>query len=434
MPDSARKWFKLDNAAKIYPASMRRRWMSLFRMSAHLTEPVDPEILAQALRSALPRFPGFSVHLRRGLFWFYLQHTDDTPDILEDVANPCVPIDLRRNKNFMFRVRYYGCRISLEVFHALSDGTGGLCFLNTLVAEYLRLRYGAAIPRSKAILDCGEAPKAEELEDAFLKYAGDVITPRREADAYYLGGHREPPEIIHITTGIIPVEEVLSRAKAKGVTLTEYLTAVLILSIDSIQRREGKRQNRRKPIKVCVPVNLRAFFPSATLRNFSLFVNPGIESRLGRFSFDEVLRAVHHHMGSEATEKNLRARFAANVQSERSKLVRITPLFLKNVIMRIVFARFGDRKTSSTLTNLGRVDLPEEMSRYITRMDLILGPLSRNPVVCAALTYNGALHCTFTRNITDSAVEREFFCNLVKLGIPVKVESNNRSMRMSEKG
>ncbi|MEG1661737.1 MAG: alcohol acetyltransferase, partial [Clostridiales bacterium] len=237
MGNDPKAWLKLDNAAKLYPATMRRDWMAMFRCSAHLTEQVDPVLLKQALACTVPRFPGFAVHLRRGLFWFYLEHSDELPEIQEDVKNPCVRMNLRENKQFMFRVRYYGNRIAVEVFHVLSDGMGGLCFLKTLLAEYLRLKYGVSIPRDAQILDCGEKPQSQELEDAFLKYASVEKLSRKEADAYYIRGQQEPMQITHITTGMIPVAQVLMRAKEKGVTLTEYLTSVLILSTDTMQRR-----------------------------------------------------------------------------------------------------------------------------------------------------------------------------------------------------
>ncbi|MEG1633068.1 MAG: alcohol acetyltransferase [Oscillospiraceae bacterium] len=419
-------WMKLDNAAKIYPSTMRRNWMSMFRMSAVLTEPVDGELLTQALRQTLPRFPGTSVHLRRGMFWFYYEHADGIPPVGPDVTNPCVRINLHENGRFMFRVRFHDCRIAVETFHGLTDGHGGLCFIKTLVAEYLTLRYAAVIPRDAAILDCSEPPKPSELEDAFLRYATPHAAARDEKDAYYIRGEKEPPDVVHITTGMIPVAEVLERAKAKGVTLTQYLTAVLLLAVDTVQRRNVKQERRLRLVRVSVPVNLRSFFPSETLRNFSLFVNVGIDPRLGTYSFDEMLNAVHSTMRHDATEKNLRARFSANVRSEKNIFLRVMPLFLKNLVLRVAVSRIGDRKASTTLTNLGRVTLPPEMSRYVTRLDVMLGPLSRSRVMCAALSYNGTLYFTFTRTITDSSVEREFFRRLVRLGIHVKLESNNQ--------
>lgn len=427
MKDDAlsRGWLKLDNAAKIYPAAMRRNWTALFRFSANLTEPVDPAVLAKALDALLPRFPGFTVRLRRGVFWFYLEQTRDRPAPQPDVANPCVRMDLKENQHFLFRVRYYDTRIAAEFFHVLTDGTGGLCFLKTLVAEYLRLKYGADIPRSASILDCSQPPRPEELEDAFLKYAGRATVSRREQAAWHLRGTKEPADTIHVITGMLPAEAVLQRAKALGVTLTEYLTAALIVCIDRMQRQAVPKTSRLKPVKVCVPVNLRQLFPSRTLRNFALYVNPGIDPRLGEYTFEEVAEIVHCQMRLEAAEKPLRAKFSGNVQSEKSLPLRLAPLFLKNVVMRLAFAQLGDRITSTCLSNLGRVDLPPEMARYVTRMDMMLGPLSQNRVICAALSYQGRLHLTFTSTVRETELPREFFRFLVKQGIPVKVESNN---------
>lgn len=421
-----KRWMKLDNAAKIYPAAMRRGWKALFRLSATLTEPVDPLMLLEAQRSTLARFPGFALKLKRGVFWYYLEHNEGGPAVGPDGAYPCAPMSFKENGGFMFRVRYHGRRIAVEIFHALTDGSGGLCFLKTLVAEYLRIRYGARIPRDNEILDCAQPPSPNETEDAYLKYARNFGRSRREPDAYYLKGTRESDDFVHIVTGMIPVDEVLARAREKQVSLTEYLTAALIMAIDKIQRQRVRREKRFRPVKVCVPINLRSFYPTNTMRNFASYVNPGIDPRYGVYSFDEVLSAVHHYMRAEVTEKLLNAKISTNVRTEQYKALRLTPLFIKNIAMKLTFYRVGDRKSTTSISNLGAVRLPEAMNRYVERMDFILGPLSRNKVVCGALSYNGMLALNFTRTIKESVLEREFFCYLVKLGIPVKIESNDR--------
>lgn len=426
LENAHKRWMKLDNAAKIYPAAMRRNWKALFRLSATLTEKIDPVTLEQAQRSTLSRFPGFALKLKRGVFWYYLEQNEGAPDLAPDGPYPCAPMDFRENKGFMFRVRYHKRRIAVEIFHALTDGCGGLCFLKTLVAEYLRMKYGAQIPRCGGILDCSVPAPPGETEDSFLKYARNVTQSRREPDAYYLKGTTEPDGFLHIVTARIPAEAVLQRAEEKQVSLTEYLTAALILAIDKLQRRAVRREKLYRPVKVCVPINLRRFYPTNTLRNFASYVNPGINPRNGVYSFDEALSAVHHYMRAEVTEKPLNARMSTNVRAETSPVLRLTPLLLKNLAMKFAFARVGDRKSTTTLSNLGVVRLPDEMARYVTRMDFLLGPLSRNKVVCGALSYNGVLTLNFTRTIQQSMLEREFFRFLVKLGIPVKVESNER--------
>lgn len=423
----AREWMRLDNAALIYPAARSRNWTALFRLSATLTEPVEPGVLAAALNRTLRRFPSYRTRLRSGLFWKYFER--NRPDAVPhpDVANPCVRMDLRENDGYMFRVRYHENRIAVEFFHALTDGTGGLCFLKTLVAEYLTLRYGVSIPRGDGILDTDEEPRASELEDSFLRFARKETLPRgrNEGAAYCIKG-TPTPHFMHIVTGLMPVDALKRKADAYGSSIGELITTALLLSIADMQRRERSRRQRRLPVKINVPVNLRSFYPSETLRNFSFYINAGIEPRLGAYSFEDALAQVKHGLRVELDEKKLNARFTVNVDSVRNIALRIVPLPLKQFVMKQVFVFVGDRYSSSSVSNLGNTRLPEPMAEYVTRMDLMLGPLYRNPVTCACLSYNGQAVITMTRTIAESEIERGFFTRLVRMGIPVKIESNDQ--------
>jgi NRPS condensation-like uncharacterized protein len=417
---------RLDNAAKIYPAARKRNWTALFRMSATLTEAVDPTILQQAVNRVTARFPSFSVSLRHGLFWYYLEHIDGAPQVIEDACCPCLTLRPEDNNGFLFRITCYRQRVAAEFFHVLTDGSGGLCFLKTLVAEYLALKYGAEIPRGGDILDCGDVPSPDEYEDSFLTHAGGPTMSRSEKRAYTIRGVPEQDGFINITCGEVPVDAILPRAREKGVTVTQYLASVLIMAIDCVQRRANHFESRLRPVKICVPVNLRSMFKSSTLRNFSSYVNPGIEPHMGEYDFDEVLLSVFHFMGAEITEKKLRAKFTTNVKSEENLILRIMPLFIKSPVMKYVFIKTGDKQTSSSISNIGAVRLPGEMRGYIERMEFILGPLIINPVCCAALSYGETLYLNFTRTINDPKIEREFFTRLIRLGIPVKISSNLR--------
>ena len=426
MSKTKQEWVRLDNAAKIYPAAKRRNWTALFRLSMTLTEPVDPVVLEAAQRSVLNRIVGFTYRLKRGMFWYYMEASQDAPAIQKDVGNPCVPMHPKRNGGYSFRVRYYESRIAVEIFHVLTDGMGGLCFLKTLVAEYLRLKYGAKIPRGNGIYNCFEPPRPGEMEDGYLSHAGEFCVSRTEASSYLIRGREDKEMLVNITTGIVPLTEVFQRSLELGVSVTEYLTAILILSVDAIQRRKVRDRKRLKPVKINVPVNLRTLFPSETLRNFASYVNPGIDPRLGEYTLPEVAALVHHFMRTEVTQKALNAKFTTNVKTERNLLLRLVPLPLKNLVMKSVFMAVGDKKSSTCLSNLGRVELPEEMAKYVQRVDFILGPLSRNKIAGAAIGYDGKLNISFTRTIVSQEVEREFFTRLIKLGIPVLIESNQR--------
>lgn len=417
-------WFRLDNAARIYPAIRSKKWSSVFRLSVVLKEPVKPDVLQQALDVTIKRFPSFAVQMKAGLFWHFFEQDRGRPLIQQDVSNPCVRMfdGVNGSGSFLFRVRYHGRRVALEVFHSLTDGFGALTFLKTLTAQYLIL-LGHTIPATHGVLDCTEQPKPEEIEDNFGKYANlRVVKSRRESRAFHIFGTDLPPHSVNIVTGLIPVDKILAQAKKHQVTLTEYLTGALMFTLYNIQKASGRR--RQLPVKVSVPVNMRKFYGSVTLRNFSSYVNAGIDPRYGDYTFEEIVMLVHHFMRYEITEKHLNARLAKNVRSERNLFLRVAPLFMKNWALYLAFRLVGERLFTTTLTNLGAVEVPDAMRKHVEYFDVMLGPPRYNKTACAVTSFEGQLCINFTRTIRESYVEREFFCFLVRQGIPVKVFSN----------
>ena len=129
-------WYHLDNAAMMYSAIQRGSYSALYRFSAVMTQPVDPQLLQRAIDKTMPRFPGFQVKIRRGFFWYYFERDDAPGPILQrDIRNPCQPVRFQ-NHDKLIRFFYYEKRISMEVFHALADGGGALVLFKTLLAVY----------------------------------------------------------------------------------------------------------------------------------------------------------------------------------------------------------------------------------------------------------------------------------------------------------
>lgn len=415
----------LDNAAKIYPPAKGRRSPSMFRLSMELTEEVDKAVLEQALKSTLKRMPSFSQHLKRGFFWYHFEHKQDIPPVLNEIRNPCVYLNVRENKGFQFRVCYYKKRIAVDFFHVVTDGTGGLTFVKTLVAEYLSIKHELAIPRGNGILDCNEIPQKAEYEDSFLKYAKPMKISRLEQSAYHIKGTREEYGVIHITTGIMPLDEIHSKAKEYGATINEFLTAALILAIYNIQQKENHPFRKRQAVKVCIPINLRKHFSSRTLRNFTSYANLGIVPTLGNYTMEETIAIIRHGMALEANKKMLTAKFSTNVASEKNLFLKLAPLYLKDPIMKLYFIMNGDRYNSVTLSNLGMVRLPDEMSQYVERVSFMLGA-ARNPLACACISFENKLCFNIIRTIEEPLLERTFFSMLTEMGIHITLESNHR--------
>ena len=425
-PARSLRWMKLDNAAKIYPAAKRRNWNNFFRISATLTEPVDVAVLRSALDVTARRFPSIAVRLRRGMFWYYLEQIPHSPAIQEEKSCPLAHVPFHEVRQCAFRVLVYHNRFAVEFFHALTDGTGGLTFFKTLLAEYLSQKYGLTIPAGDGVLGRLEEPDAEELEDSFLRYAGNVKASRKEATAWHLTGTPEKDGFKDLVTLMIPAPVLKECAKAHGVTVTELLCAAMMQAICQLQAEKVPQRSRRKPVKVLLPVNLRNLFPSKTLRNFASYITPEVDPRMGDYTFDEICAAVHHRMGLENNPQTMRAKFAANVASEQSPLLRVMPLFIKNLAMKAVFDTVGECKSCLCLSNLGVVRLPEVMAPYVARMDFIIGVQAKAPHNCGVLTWNDTVYINCIRSIREPELELHFYRVLHQLGLPVKVESNQR--------
>lgn len=418
---TTKNWYKLDNAGKLYPAIKNSRWTSMYRISIAFHEPVEPVALQQAVNDILPRFPSFAVRLRKGLFWYYLEENRSPFSIMKDEGHPCLRMRWKENGGYLFRVLYHDCRISVEVFHAIADGSGSMTFLKTLAAQYLRRR-GIDIPATDGVLDINVPPDKEEMEDAYGRLPAGYRAKREEKRAYHLPATREIPHTLHFVAARISVQALKDTAKRYGVTITEYLTAVMIYVIYKVQQ-SGKK-DKKAPVKVSVPVNMRNYFPSKTLRNFSFFINPGIEPRMGTYTFEEVLRQTHYYMRYHLNEKFLAAGIATNVASERNIFIRICPLFLKNIIINGIFKRVGESGVTTTLTNLGPMMLPKEMLPHVKHAEIILGSAATGRCNCAAVSLGDEMTLVFSRNIRESTLEREMLRFLVQAGIPVLVESN----------
>lgn len=421
-----KRWFKLDNAAKLYPAVSNAQWSSAFRVSVELYETIDPDRLQKAVNHVMKRFPSMKVRMRTGLFWYYLEENEADLLVQPDIGHPCMPFHFKKDNGYLLRVFYFRNRISAEFFHSLTDGSGGLVFIKTLAVEYLRLG-GKKVEFDHGALNLRDAPKQEETQDAFLKMPlPKVRISRKESAAYHFPATAEIPHTLRIIAASIPCEKLRSHAKALGATITEYLTAVMLWV--AYQEQEKENPQKKLPLRVSVPVNMRAFYPSATLRNFSSFVNPGIDPRLGDYTFEEIVKETHAFMRYTVNPKLLSATIATNVADEKNLLVRLVPLTVKNLIINGIFRRAGDKLVTATLSNLGRTEKPTGGERLIRRFEFQLGVPATPLCNCSAISNGDELRLVFSSNIRETTLPREMLRFLVERGIPVTVESNLEDM------
>ena len=257
------EWSRLDNASKYFPATCSERDPKVFRISCELFEDVEPEILQQALDLTIERFPLYKSVLRRGVFWYYFETSDARPVVEREDKPVCAPIYRKHEKKLLFRVFYNKKRINIEIFHALSDGTGALWFMVTLVYHYLLIRHKDDFSGKKPDLNYN-ASISQKKDDSFTRYYQGrhyrkQIRIEKEKKvskkAYRIRGARLDENRIKVIEGTMSAKAVLDEAHKYNTTLTVFLSALLLLSIykDMPVRRKGT------PLVLSIPINLRQF-------------------------------------------------------------------------------------------------------------------------------------------------------------------------------
>ena len=449
-----RDWVRLDNASNIFLAARSAADPKVFRLSAEVDHDVDPELLQQALDETYGRYRLYHAVLQSGLFWYYLQDSDLHPQVTADEQHTCAPIYQAGRRNLLFRVVHHRRRISLEVFHALSDGTGAAWFLSDLVNAYIRLRHPDSDRNSQLKDHTGAdetpAEPAHGLSiDSFADYfrqrhqspaSGSVFSRaarsatfsfvnssqspvvrwnfsrlRRPAEkkVHRVGGTRTPDNRTRAVELTMPTDAVLGLARAADVSLTMYLTALFFESI----RISSGGLGRARTLAASVPVNLRQFFPSESARNF--FATVRVEHTYGEGEDDlgSICKQLESQFLPQATHEALEKKLRWFIRVERMPGLRIMPRPLKDVILGLV-NRHSNRGLSVAVSNLGRMSLPEPAESHVRRVLFHVSAV--RPQFCAT-SHAGLLTVSFTSPFVETDHIREFTRMLTSAGVDVTV-------------
>lgn len=399
--------YAVDNSALLYLALMRRRHTNTYRFTMTMTEEVDPVALQQAMDRIYRRFPTIIAGFRREFLRFTVVPAASAPVVLPD-PGMLIPMTKREIKTCAYRVFYSGRHISLEAFHALTDGYGAVASFTTLVAEYLRIRNHMDIPVCNTLRSLEEDPMEHELEDAYLTHQQGRPLHLPSRYAYQLPGENLDSRVYPCARDYA-TDAVLKAARSHGVSMTSLLSGIMASSIMEVQSRHTEKL---KPVRIMVPVDLRRMFGSNTLRNFILYTLPTMEPAEAKLPLRELLHRFQTQMKEQLDPKRMASIMAYNVRTQASFLFRLIPVNLKCAIMRLVYKYFGESNSSITLTNLGNVTLPAEMAPHVEGIQCTLTPRAGSPYNCAVIALGGRLTITLSRFCHQPELEEIFFAKL----------------------
>ena len=413
----------LDNAAHFFPGVSTTSDTWVFHLTCELTEKVDPWILQYATEDALSHYPLYRSVIHKGFFWYSLEGSNQKPIVREESDSPCHSLYNRKRKSLQFLVSYRDKRINLEVYHVLADGLGALSYFKLLIACYL----------VRSHPDCGldiDSLKEELLpksanEDAFQAYYSgipmrDALKDQKVAEQHRLwkergyklkGKHMKRCQIKQFV-GIADIDSILNKAHEYDVTITVFLTAILMIAV---QRMILDKSNN-KPIVVNIPVNLRKYFPSKSARNFFQAVNVGHYFSKDTEELSDVISDINTQLARELTPESLTTRMNMLCAFERSPFLRLIPRFGKDIALRIA-GKFGAIHTTS-ISNLGQIIMPQELRKYINLFDFTTSTQGMQLNVCS---YETQFVMNISSQLESTIIQEEFFRILSELGITTRI-------------
>lgn len=415
------EWSRLDNAAKIFPPNTNEKDTKVFRFACEMKEEIDKDILQQALDNTMLLFPMYNVILRRGLFWYYFEHTDLKPEVIEESRLPCSMLYIPNRKNLLFQVSYYKKRINLEMYHALADGTGALAFLNTLVYYYIIIKhrddFGDKLPKQDY-----DASFDQKMDDSFLRnYDGNKKLDKiKVSKAYHIQGRRFIDNRLKIIEGCMSVQEVLKLAHKYDTTLTIYLTALFIKAIYMDMPARG----RKLPVVLSVPVNLRNYFPSVTARNFFATIKISYDFSKNSDKLEDIINSVKESFSQELTEEKLRTHINRLSALEHNAFMRLVPLVIKDYVLRFA-NHLSNRGITAALSNIGRVKVAKELVPYINLYDCFTS--ARRPQICM-LSFEDKLVISFASPFSSTDIQKNFFRVLSEAGVDIVISTNVKDL------
>lgn len=412
-------WSRLDNAAKIFPSTVEKSDTRVFRFSCELEDSVDSEMLQQAAEIAAESFPGFSMVMKKGLFWYYLERCEEKIKVSEENLPVCAALYEEDTASLLYRVSYLKNRINLEMFHVLTDGTGALELLKTIVYRYLILAYPDRFGDDPPFLESG-ASFSQKSSDSFSKYYDSSVKGKKKAKyvkAFRLGYERLDNNGLSVTEGFASVKSVIEAAHRYSSTLTVYLTALYIKALSMEMPLSGKR----RPLVINIPVNLRPYFPSETAKNFFGMISVSYRFDRQPDDIESIAAYVKSSFEEQLTKENLAVRMNSLAALEHNPLARIAPLPLKNEVLKIA-RHINIKSETSVISNVGRIKMPKEFDGLIKRFSVFVSTQNIQLNICS---YNDSLQMSITSSYASSDVQRTFFRLLTEQGIEVTVRSND---------
>lgn len=391
------------------------------RHLVHLKEPVNPALLQKAVELALIRFPQMALGLKRGEKSYSYRYLDKPPVVLpcQEISNYYMGSD--DTNGYLFLCGYNGNTIYLEYHHCTSDGHGFDEFIRSILFEYFTL-CGYDIKNDGSIRTRETEFSLEESQDAYPEL--EQLHPSSEnhypdGDAFHMPEYDSSEDADELVTEItMPFAKVQEFNKANGATpMTFLMTAVSM----GMYRTYYVGTDHKEPIVAEVPMDLRQYIPTKTIRFFLSLLDLPFQYEYFALPFAEASRKCREYFDTQKAAPHAAYWAMTNAKRVAEGHAADMPVAEKEKMMRDQ-ARAYIRRDSFILTNIGPFSVPACMEEHIEDYAAIL-PCAFQPFGVLVSSYKGILKVTLSQRDGNRALASHIVDVLGEIGIEAKTKS-----------
>lgn len=377
-----------------------------------LCDPPDRDLLRQAAGQALANFPEFAFRpvIHRNTVWG--EPSTAPPPLLEDDGR-VLHYGTEETGGYLFALRCTEDGFSLSYFHGLTDFHGVWSFIHTLLYYYAPGKRAKPFADPLVRLDDSAARRMDAVErlDPYLKFLPEKSAPpptEDQASVFALPAAATiQPTCYEICC---PLKDFLLSARAQETSAAALIALLASHTISRLYKTKGK------VIRTMLSANMRRYYGTETLSNFSDAVFMDFDDRLRELPLPEQGRIFKQNIRSQLNREHFDRLIASKVRLVQEMVDSGLPLATWNE--RFAAPPDPEKPAPLTipLTYPGSFDLPAEYQSIVCGISRSID-CAPGVFGLSGTSYGDTLRLDFVQRFASSALAEGVLSGLQALGV-----------------
>lgn len=388
------------------------------RLVLRMTEPVDKECLQYAAEKVFMRYRVCRLVVDKDDARFYLKENTRKPVVHKNDGTRYT-VCTEENNGYMARIGYQDCEITLDMFHGVNDGQGGIPLLRTLLYYYCEKKYGLDDPNDLGRVMAEREEDPREYANSMLFLTQDSVVPNKKytwGAAHCISGEQMESliESKHYQLRV-DADELESYMRKNGTSQSAIFVLFMNRAIAECDVLNGK------PVIAAVAMDARrAYRAEETMQCCVGTIPVGYDDEIAQLTMPEQLDRTRQMIWDEAKTENIRAAAFGLKKFNEMLEERFQTLEEKRAFCIERNAQAGSKYTYG-ISYVGEIKLGEGVGKYVKDISAIICA-NTIPVIIEIVKYQNEYlinYCTHLKDDRYVGRLREMF---VTEGIPCTCE------------